>query len=91
MPAARLAQSVERKALNLVVVGSSLTVGALAIIQWQQLFSLLIGTEPLTLWSWVRAPRWVPLPLYNGNSSAHFSLALTGHVLMQSRTETQCI
>ena len=29
MPAARLAQSAERKALNLVVVGSSPTVGAL--------------------------------------------------------------
>ena len=30
-PTARLAQSVERKALNLVVVGSSPTVGVLAV------------------------------------------------------------
>ena len=32
---ARLAQSVERKALNLVVVGSSPTVGAYSIVQFQ--------------------------------------------------------
>ena len=33
------------RALNLVVVGSSPAVGALATIQWQQLCSLFIGTH----------------------------------------------
>ena len=37
---ARLAQSVERKALNLVVVGSSPTVGVLSARQWAQVCSL---------------------------------------------------
>ena len=36
---ARLAQSAERKALNLVVVGSSPTVGVSACIQWCALCS----------------------------------------------------
>ena len=40
---ARLAQSVERKALNLVVVGSSPTVGVLLV----SLISRLAGAEPL--------------------------------------------
>ena len=37
---ARLAQSVERKALNLVVVGSSPTVGVLSARQWAQVCSV---------------------------------------------------
>ena len=34
MSQARLAQSADRKALNLVVVGSSPTVGAFATVRW---------------------------------------------------------
>ena len=37
---ARLAQSVERKALNLVVVGSSPTVGVLSARQWAEVCSV---------------------------------------------------
>ena len=58
LPSARLAQSAERKALNLVVVGSSPTVGVSLLVDMNDISSL--GRKALnTLWSWLRAPRWV--------------------------------
>ena len=46
---ARLAQSVERKALNLVVVGSSPTVGGFCYLRFMKMFHA--GLEPATFGS----------------------------------------
>ena len=46
MSAARLAQSAERKALNLVVVGSSPTVGAILALVWRSAARVGIPLPP---------------------------------------------
>ena len=46
LSAARLAQSAERKALNLVVVGSSPTVGAILALVWRSAARVGIPLPP---------------------------------------------
>ena len=84
----RLAQLVERKTLNLVVVGSSPTVGVLFAVFWPQFFfSLLLklhswgakSPRDQLLWrSWQRVGLIIPRSPVRSWSGAYASIAQSG-------------
>ena len=87
-PMSRLAQLVERKTLNLVVVGSSPTVGVLFAVFWPQFFfSLLLklhswrakSPRDQLLWrSWQRVGLIIPRSPVRSWSGAYASIAQSG-------------
>ena len=83
----RLAQLVERKTLNLVVVGSSPTVGVLFAFFWPQLFFFFLRmhswrtkspTDQLLWRSWQRVGLIIPRSPVRSWSGAYASIAQSG-------------